>query len=1200
MAITVADLKFFQSERMTDEDDGGGQMTATEIVSGTDNQIFDDISDVDRAAGDVSIRKVYAAVTSADTSKYLDAGVTVFAAPADPNVSVLLASTGSFYDERSEIETYIESYLVQGPKFMGILYEQQVAGSRAITFQCKPEDEAPGVNTALLLIEWVSTDYTTESYRQFVRIARILSNSVQSFTTQDSDTFQRRVISCELTAPLDYTFHGYAISKFDDVKPLGVMYSCVVADTARYYGIQAFTAPASPGDLSVYVDAIYSRLVPTSQIETPVLDFTAAAERALIYPASATSLTFSLGDTFSANFSLSVGRPIVPGSLIISVTGGTLRDENGALVSGVTEIGTVTYATGHIEFAATSPTYSGLKTISFTPGGSLTRPTNTFGLPVTENTRYRTYVTTLAPIPQRATLMVDFLSQGNWYRLQENGNGILQGAAESYGAGTVNFDTGSVSVTLGALPDVNSSILFAWASGTDVLATPETVALTFGVAAGVAALKPTTLTLTHGDITLADQGDGTLTGTGGSATVDYRTGALTVTLDTLPNKNAALALTGDRYIDADYRSGGSVLTAINGVIESSTPTGNIVPGSLRLRYDLRGRSLDYYWFYYLGVAVDDGVGGWVGHDGTINYTTGEFTLDTTSAIPASQWLAYSYGYSWLYSWYFLGGSWTPVYIPRIYPYQWGVAVDPLLAAMDTTAYCSFSYLTGTTTTPVDEAIAVTSLSANLKKQPGTSLVPDSLRFTLGDLGYYDINGAIYHTFDPVTGQGTAAGVVDSTSGQVEITDWADASSNNLVIQARVERLAFTPSTFATFRTPAAPVAVGSFSFRVTLGDQTTALEGSADTDGVISGAVTDPRYGDTTSAYGRLDYQTGVVTLFFGRWVTASSYVSAPWYHEDAVNDAGEILMPRTALLDTLRYDCVTYTSLPLDTRIIGLDPVQLPSDGQVTVFRDGQLALAHHTDTHSENSLSPTQSVDMGRVRLYRVTIEDAAGQRLPASFYSVDRATGIVTMASDLNLTGYSGPYVFSHTVADLTVIADADLSGRITLAKALSHDYPADESRLSGVLYTGTLQARVSAVFAQSTWDSVWSDELRGSAPLAQYNDTLYPILVTNGGAYSDRILVKFTGSTAFQVIGEKLGFIATGTINEDCTPINSLTGNPYFTLQYEGWGGGWSTGNCLRFNLIGANYPVDLIRAIQPSEPTGQDDSVELLFLGNVDA
>ena len=85
MTISVADLKFFQSERMTDFPDGGGQMTGNEIVSDVDNQIFDDISDVDRAAGDVSIRKVYAAVTSADTDKYLDAGVVIFSKPADPS-----------------------------------------------------------------------------------------------------------------------------------------------------------------------------------------------------------------------------------------------------------------------------------------------------------------------------------------------------------------------------------------------------------------------------------------------------------------------------------------------------------------------------------------------------------------------------------------------------------------------------------------------------------------------------------------------------------------------------------------------------------------------------------------------------------------------------------------------------------------------------------------------------------------------------------------------------------------------------------------------------------------------------------------------------------------------------------------------------------------------------------------------------------
>src|SRR5574343_1642480 len=109
MSITVAELKFFQSERMTDESDGGGQMTDNEIVSGEDNQIFDDVSDVDRAAGDVSIRKIYAAVTSANTDKYLDAGVVVFKEPEDEAASVLILSTGDYYDEREDIKNEIEN-----------------------------------------------------------------------------------------------------------------------------------------------------------------------------------------------------------------------------------------------------------------------------------------------------------------------------------------------------------------------------------------------------------------------------------------------------------------------------------------------------------------------------------------------------------------------------------------------------------------------------------------------------------------------------------------------------------------------------------------------------------------------------------------------------------------------------------------------------------------------------------------------------------------------------------------------------------------------------------------------------------------------------------------------------------------------------------------------------------------------------------
>ena len=212
-----------------------------------------------------------------------------------------------------------------------------------------------------------------------------------------------------------------------------------------------------------------------------------------------------------------------------------------------------------------------------------------------------------------------------------------------------------------------------------------------------------------------------------------------------------------------------------------------------------------------------------------------------------------------------------------------------------------------------------------------------------------------------------------------------------------------------------------------------------------------------------------------------------------------------------------------------------------------------------------------------------------------------GIVAVSPTLNLTGFSAPYKIVHTVADLARLVAVDISGKLSLNKALSHAYPADASRCSAVLPIGTMQARVSNLFAQSTWTGVWSDELIGSEPLAQYNDAQWPVVVSNLGAIGDRILVPFTSTTAFQVIGENLGFIGVGDTTQDCAPVNSLTGQPYFTIPHQGWGAGWKAGNCLRFNVNGANYPIALIRAVQPSDPTGQDiDSVELLLIGNVDA
>ena len=75
-----------------------------------------------------------------------------------------------------------------------------------------------------------------------------------------------------------------------------------------------------------------------------------------------------------------------------------------------------------------------------------------------QESRAFSYVQILSPLPAPGTLEISFLALGEWYSLLDDGQGALTGQ----GSGTVNYLTGSVSVTLPVLPDVASSVIFTW------------------------------------------------------------------------------------------------------------------------------------------------------------------------------------------------------------------------------------------------------------------------------------------------------------------------------------------------------------------------------------------------------------------------------------------------------------------------------------------------------------------------------------------------------------------------------------------------------------------------------------------------------------------------------------------------------------------------------------------------------------------
>jgi hypothetical protein len=497
-------------------------------------------------------------------------------------------------------------------------------------------------------------------------------------------------------------------------------------------------------------------------------------------------------------------------------------------------------------------------------------------------------------------------------------------------------------------------------------------------------------------------------------------------------------------------------------------------------------------------------------------------------------------------------------------------------------------------TPATETVTLSALEFDVTLGYAEQVVRGSLRATLGGMTLVDTAGQIYRDPSPATGAGTLAGSFDPTTGKVRLTSWLSGGTNAITLQALTTSVGSQPVDAVTFRTPVSPIKSGSLQLRWS---DLTGTAYSKLIDG--TGKLTD------NDCEIDVDSERGIVRAHFGRWYIAADLtpeqMAESWYSVDRVvivNEVEKIWRPRLASAETIVYNAVASSYLPPDSVLLGLDAARLPPDGKALIFARGNLVLTHHTGTVVAGSLTASQTIDCERTRLYRVVIEDSAGAYLGADQYTLNRELGTVTMSPDLDLTGLTAPFGIHHTIADLSRVVDTDISGTLTMMSAISHDYP-DGSYCSGVLFVGTLQARVSNLFAQSSWTSVWSDALIGTSPLAQYNDAMYPIIVKNEGAYPDRILIRFTGTTAFQIIGENLGLIGVGETFTDCSPVNSLTGLPYFTIDLRGWGAGWATGNCLRFNLHAASYPIDLVRAVQPSQPSGQADGVSLLFIGNTD-
>jgi hypothetical protein len=1223
MTIQSGDIKLLKSQVLLDTSDGGGAMTSEEVVDGLSNNLFADVSELDRTYGRVALRKTFPAVDTTTNDSYYGSHAIISRVPEDPRVSISLFTTKDWFDRRTQARDKIERYLARGPKWAGHLLEMQLEGQRAIQLCVRALDIEPKVGQGLNLVQF---EGLMTEYEQYVRVTKI-TTAERTFTVQGKDVI-RKVITVEISDPLRFNFEGSTVEQFETGN-LGkaVCRDTRVANAATYYGAARLTNAASMNDASIQADTIFTQLVPSAQSETPMVDLNAAALSSLYVPGNDNVITTTVSAPVGSNTKLYVGNSVIPGTFSLTITGNTIRDAGGDLKNGSTIVGSIEYDKGLCTFNANVPNYTGAMNLTFKPAAVPTRVADTASISIIEDTRGYNYTITLLPIPQPGSLVVSYMSQGKVYFLYDRGDGVLKGSDTAFGTGAISYTTGSVIITTGALPDASSEIIFAWGkkvstfTRADYAVSPARIELQLANQQTAPGSVVITWTLNNVAKTAVDDGNGNITGDA-TGTINYASSKIKLIPTLLYQQGTELQVAysfgppNSQAFPMPTRDGsGNVTVTLDNI------GGNIIPKSVELVWNVDIMDSPQLGTIFteteqtwnpppppfrrdpLVQAFDNGTGGFrlpggTAQPGTINYSTRTISLspELNVQIPKPVWSNQLMGETQS-SRIINGGNLTStVKTYRRIIGSWQMV--PTIASMpiDEKGYLTVKWRTSAAANNATETFQVGELKFDLTPGFAEDILQGSSRFIVGGLTYIDRLGTLYHSVNNANGAGVVAGSIAYQSGLVTLTSWAPGSANSVDLKSLVTEMNVQPVDEVVFRVPIAPVRTGSVQIRALPieGNNGDPINVTADGTGKISSPY----------MVGSVDYQSGVVRIRFGQKVTVDAgVIASSWYNADAVfteNSVQKIIKPRPVYADSIRYNAVGYTYLPLSADILGMDPVRLPSDGRVPIFRQSDVVVVHHTDNAVFPGTPASGSVvDVGRVRVSYIKVYDAQGTALDPNMYETNLDAGTVTLKSNYSLGVLVLPLHAEHRVEDMAVVTDVQINGKLALNRVLTHSFPANNSIISSALIFGDLQARVFGKFSQESWTNVWSNSIIGNPTTSQFNDTLYPITTKNRGAAEESWALIFTNSTSFRIVGKNAGQIGTGDINTDLAPLNPATSTPYFTLNKLGWGTGWGAGNVLRFNSAAANYPVWLARTVLQGPATALNDKFQIQIRGDKD-
>ncbi|WP_413520594.1 hypothetical protein [Psychrobacter glacincola] len=1167
MAITQNDLEILKSEIMADTPDGGGLPTGIAVIDGVSNNLFPDVSDIDRLLGRVRLRKLYLAVKTASTDLLQATRMLITELPDNPNISVFFFKAPSFADRRVDAQNKIESYLAFGTRWAGHVLETQLSGQRVIQISLDKGDPLPSIDQPLVLVQ---NEGQSDEFYQYLRPLKI-ETVERRFQKNAQDTVTRIVATIEFGDTLNKSFVGLTVPEFyqnASTSRRAILREARIADAAKYYSASRLAEPVvAMLSRQVVIDSIFTQVVPSTMVETPLLrlDPVNQSESQSVSD-GVIIINQSVNATSGTAFNLSGGVGV--GTLSLTVGDIVLTDAKGELRTALgVSYGAINYSTGQITWYSNMNKGQVTVTGSYKPASNIIRVAQTDYQIVGGNAGYN-FVRELGVTPLAGSLKVSYVVQGSVYTVTDDGRGNLVDVNGS-GRGTITGKT--VLLTTEAIPDAASHIIYSFAVDLDTYKYGATVLNKPYHALGVTrAVK--------GDVTIT-WGAKSAVLSGGDITGDASGKASSSQIMLAPNstvaKGTSYTLAYDEYDEASVKTvtdtvqGGSVSLDLGQAFTSAkidVIASTIDASKKRLKAELNIDSSTET-VIVLNTYIEATEGVWsrltgVGSD----YLA---SIKSVSVSKSTGLVSFIIAFSYYFDIH--GGFYASIgsdYVP--YEYQ-STNTYPIETSVST-----MTAVIGTASTAQTSSGIFGDMRIDLAQDNAARVITNSVYLTALGKTLNDKSGSVYNG-------ATKVGVIDYSAGVITLNEWQTGVTNsaNLISMMREQNPLSVGNII--FRTPNAPLKEASLQIDAILEDG-TAISLTTNTLGNITGS----KY-----AHGTVDFKAGVVMLYFYEKlgvIANPTVVDEPWYDVSNVYSDGGldyINKPIYVKPDSIRYNAIAYSYLPLDKELIGLDPVRLPTDGRVPFVRKGDSVAITELKTMVLPTNAPNDLFDLGFERLSDVNVVDSTGKKVSFDYLDIDLDAGTLQLNGLFDMSFYTAPLTAKYRIMDIALVIETDISGRVTLSTPITHDY-STAAVFSSMLLAGDMQARAFNVFGQQSWGSVFSDTLIGNATTSQLQVTNNPIVITNRDAIEERWALVFTSATAFNIIGQTVGQIGTGTTSTLTAPINPMTGYAYFTIPAAAWGTGWSANNVVRINTAAAKYPVWIGNAIQQHQGSSSDN------------